>query len=203
VPFGTPLPFIRKDQIMITQPYLRGLDLPRHPAPRADARVPLTELHAFPDISTAAKTHHAKRFGSAAEILCDSLLMRLGIDSHPSQEFQPYDRLIYLDDRPLRLQIKVRLSAENNAFWFKVAHGNPRHASGVRGYRHDAFDLLALVILHHNVVKFSACKAAQQQIALSEIPRLRDHPFESLRSALDTLALSETSEDGPAQLNAA
>ncbi|ASP21260.1 hypothetical protein ANTHELSMS3_02598 [Antarctobacter heliothermus] len=188
---------------MITQPYLRGLDLPRDPAPRADALVPLTELHAFPDISTAAKTHHAKRFGSAAELLCDSLLMRLGIDSHPSPEFQAFDRLIYLNDRPLRLQIKVRLSAENNAFWFKVAHGNPRHASGVRGYRHDAFDLLALVILHHNVVKFSASKASQQQIALSEIPRLRNHPFESLRSAFNALEVSETLDEAPAQLNAA
>lgn len=187
---------------MISQPYLRGLDLPLDPEPTAKPyHVPLSELRQFPDISAQAKSHHAKRFGSAAELLCDSILMRLGIDCHPTQEFQAYDRVCYLNERALRLQIKVRLSALNGGFLFTITHGNPRHANGVRGYHDDAFDLLALVVLHQNVIKFSASKAERQRISLSEIPLLQDRPFDSLYHALCALGFDE---DGtPAELHQA
>lgn len=176
---------------MTIQPTLPGLLLPVPRPTTTPARPDLGELRDFPQISSTAKTVFAKRLGTAAEQLCDSILNRCGIDTIPMAEFSAYDRVIRIDTRELRLQIKTRLSAWSGRFEFRVAHGNPRHASGVRAYADDAFDLVALVVLHENVVKFSASKAQRQCVALSEVAGLRARPFASLDAALRNLEIEK------------
>jgi len=181
---------------MTTQPTLPGLLLPVPHAPRSVTTADIAELRRFPDVSPEAKTVFAKRFGTAAEQLCDSTLTRLGFEPFPAPEFAPYDRVVRIDDADLRLQIKVRLSAEGGRFAFRVVHGNPRQSPGVRAYPDDAFDIVALVVLHENVVKFTASKAQRQCITLSEVAALRANPFASLEAALRELELAEAPSAG-------
>lgn len=172
---------------MAIQLQLPGMFLPRIITTPAQAQPRLQDLRSFPLIDSASKSIFAKRFGLAAEQLCDSLLTRLGIDSVPVPDYEPYDRLIRLDGAEYRLQVKTRLSISPSGYVFRVKQGNPRHASGVRAYAGDAFDIVALVSLQHNAVKFSASKDPQQYLRLSEIAGLQASPWHSLRLALEQI----------------
>lgn len=169
---------------MTVQPLFPGLDLPQAASASPDTCLQTRVLCGFPDIPADAKCFHAKRLGTAGELFVDSLLVRLGFDPIPTHEYQPYDRIVPVNGHLAKMQVKVRLSAESGRFIYQVCHGNPRHDTGVRAYGVGDFDLLALVCLHHNVIKFSASRARQQYIALSEVARLQARPFETLGRAI-------------------
>ena len=90
----------RGDQPMLPGLGLEGAPLPRPDQPAADPRA---ELAAYPDIPAPALCRHAKRLGKAAELLVDSLLTRLGERVFPVDEHEPFDRILWLFGRPLRV----------------------------------------------------------------------------------------------------
>lgn len=147
-------------------------------------------LAAYPDIPASELCRHAKRLGKSAELLVDSLLMRLGERSYPAEEHEAFDRLLWLPGGPpLRVQIKARHRRTGDLWVFSVTKGYGRSPEGVRPYGDDEFDLLALVVLPEGVVKFAARGAAHHRIHQREIAALRASPRGSLDAALGALGL--------------
>ena len=164
---------------------LASTPLPRHgTGPATEARAALAD---YPDIPAAELCRHAKRLGKAAELLVDSLLVRLGERAFPADEHEPFDRILWLPGRPLRVQIKSR-HRRLGALWpFEVRKGYQRAPEGTRPYGADEFDLLALVVLPEAVVKFVPAGGVRHSIHQREIPGLRARPRASLDAALRAL----------------
>ena len=171
------------------------------PAPPAlpDAR---TALAGYPDIAAEDLCRHAKRLGKSAELLVDSLLMRLGERVFPTDEHEPFDRILWLPERPLRLQIKARHRRVGELWLFNVTRGYQRGPTGTRPYGIDDFDLLALVALPEGVVKFTTGGAPRHRIHQREIAGLRARPRDSLDAALRALGL-DAAVPQPAEPDAA
>lgn len=170
------------------QPMLPGLGLEAAPLPRP-ATDPRSALANYPDIPAGALCRHAKMLGRAAELLVDSLLVRLGERVFPVDEHEPFDRLLWLDGQPLRVQIKSR-HRRLGALWpFEVRKGYQRAPEGTRPYGADEFDLLALVVLPEAVVKFVPAGGVRHSIHQREIAALRARPRDSLDAALRALGL--------------
>ncbi|MGY6412030.1 MAG: hypothetical protein ACXIUV_13540 [Alkalilacustris sp.] len=146
-------------------------------------------MAAYPDLPAADLCRHAKRLGTAAELLVDSVLMRLGERVLPVDEHEPFDRILWLPGRPLRLQVKARHRCSGHAWLFNVTRGYGRSPEGVRPYGEDDFDILALVVLPEGVVKFVLPGAAHPRIHRREIAGLRARPRDSLDAALSALGL--------------
>lgn len=182
-PVGPPPP--ARGQLML--PGFAPLPEPRrHAASAGEAR---ETLAAYPDLPAADLCRHAKRLGKAAELLVDSLLMRLGERVLPVDEHEPFDRILWLPGRPLRLQVKARHRCSGHAWLFNVTRGYGRSPEGVRPYGDDDFDILALVVLPEGVVKFVLPGAAHHRIHRREIAGLRARPRDSLDAALSALGL--------------
>lgn len=172
---------------------LPGLDLPVAPARRAApvaARpdAPAREaLASYPDVAAADLCRHAKRLGKAAELLVDSLLMRLGEQVFPSDEHEPFDRVLWLPGRPLRVQIKSRHRCHEGQWVFTITKGYQRGPHGTRRYEQDDYDILALVILPESVVCFVPRGLHRHCVPQGAIARLRARPRDSLDAALRAL----------------
>ena len=166
---------------------LPGLSLPcppvSHPAE--------VQLSAYPAVSPAVLSRHAKLLGAAGEALVDSHLGRWGMLSLPVPESLPYDRLVVIGRTLLRVQVKTASVARGGAFNFEIAQGYRGAPAGVRGYAADAFDLLALVVLPHNAVAFTADLGRRHRLPVAAIPGLLAAPRASLARALDALGLPE------------
>jgi hypothetical protein len=145
----------------------------------------------YPDIAAEDLCRHAKRLGKAAEMLVDSVLVRLGERVFPADEHEPFDRILWLPERPLRIQIKARHRRLGELWLFNVTRGYQRGPTGTRPYDIDDFDLLALVALPEGVVKFTTGGAPRYRIHQREIPALRARPRDSLDAALRALGLDE------------
>jgi len=168
------------------QPSLPGLF-----APCAPARVSNlfdTLLH-YPDISAELTCARAKELGQSAELLTDSLLARLGIPCANFAEHSPFDRMIWIGSACLRLQIKSRHKTGEGGYRFDIKKGYQRGPHGTRPYSRDEFDLLALVALPENVVKFTSVWSTSHVIRPDEIPGLRARPGRSLVLALEALGI--------------
>ena len=83
----------------------------------------------------------------------------------------------------------------DGAYHFDIKRGYQRGPNGTRAYDRGDFDLLALVGLPHDIVKFTAGWAKSHVIRGHEIPGLRNAPGSSLRQALADLGLSGTSPE--------
>lgn len=172
---------------------LTGLSLPE-PAPLAAAD--LSDLWSYPDLSTQTLCTHAKLLGHAGECLADSLLSRFGLLSIPLPEMSPADRLVLHPARPLRLQVKTTSTRRGTAWQFNIQRGYAHAPSGIRPYEAGAFDLLALVVLPENVVRFTAELRPRHRIAQAEIAALRAKPRASLEEALLSLGLGAGCDAG-------
>lgn len=182
---------------MLRQPVLAGFEDLFEPGPAALR----PDLWDFPNVSTEALHANAKWIGLAGESLVDSTLLRFGIYTTPLPETLPADRLLhYRPDLPLRLQIKTASQPRACGYCFNVMHGYHRTRSGVRPYEAEDFDLVALVLLPENVVKFSSEKRPSQVVSFREIDQLRRYPRRSLDRALDELGLTAQAESSPAPL---
>ena len=166
---------------------LTGLSLPE-PAPLASAD--LSDLWSYPDLSTQTLCTHAKLLGHAGECLTDSLLCRFGLLTIPLPELSSADRLVLHPARALRLQVKTTSSLRSGAWQFNIQRGYGHAPSGIRPYDAGAFDLLALVVLPENVVRFTAELRPRQRIAPAEIAALRADPRASVEEALLALGLT-------------
>lgn len=170
---------------MTYQPPLRGLE----DVFRSDLPVQNTELMHFPDVGSDTLKHHGKLIGRAGELLVESVLLRMGLPSISPAEFMPVDFFVFHTNDILRVQVKTAARAKSGSYQFNISHGYHRSPRGVRRYAETDFDLLALVGLQDNVVKFSADRKRSQSIGMDEVDRLRRCPGKSLERALDALGV--------------
>lgn len=173
---------------MPLQPFLPGLSAPA--APLCASHMSTSLLH-YPDVSAKALCENAKTLGHASELLTDSVFARLGIPCASFAEYSRFDRMIWIDSTCLRVQIKGRHRMTDGAYHFDIKRGYQRGPNGTCAYDRADFDLLALVGLPDNIVKFTAHWAKSHVIGGHEIPRLRTCPGASLQQALTELGLAE------------
>ena len=184
---------------MPKQPLLSGFEAllaPRCCTPRA-AHLPADNLRQFPKLSRDMLTSHAKWFGLSGEYLVDSILLRFGIYTSQLPEMLPADRILYHPEGDLRLQIKTCCRSRNGYFHFSITKGYHRSPTGIKPYAADDFDLVALVALSENAVKFTADRQKSNRIALSEIHALQADPCASLERAIEDLGGSAASTSLP------
>lgn len=166
---------------------LPGFHPPAPPAEFRDARIALRD---YPDIPSHVMCRYGKQLGSAGELLFDSIMMRLGERSIECGEHEPFDRILWLPAGLVRVQIKTRHTITGDGYVFDIKKGYNRGPTGTKPYRTNEFDLLALVVLPENAVRFTAEWRGRHKIRLCEIPRLRARPAESLMEAFEHLGLS-------------
>lgn len=176
---------------MPLQLFLPGLSAPAI-SPCA-SHVSASLLH-YPDVSSDVLCEHAKALGHASELLTDSIFARLGIPCASFAEHSQFDRLIWIGSTCLRVQVKGRHRMNHGEYHFGIKRGYQRGPNGTRAYDRGDFDLLALVGLPDNVVKFAAEWAKTHVIRRQEIARLRASPGASLRQALEDLGLAGTAD---------
>ncbi|MEB8389261.1 hypothetical protein OO012_18705 [Rhodobacteraceae bacterium KMM 6894] len=153
------------------------------------------DIRQFPKLSGDSLTRHAKWFGLSGEHFVDSILLRFGIYTSQLPEVLPADRIVYHPDGDLRLQIKTCCRPRNGYFHFSLTKGYHRSPTGIKSYATDDFDIVALVGLSENVVKFTAGRQQSHRIALSEIDALRVDPCASLERAMEDLGLPTAHAD--------
>ena len=176
---------------MTHQPLLSGFEELVHPS-----SAPLQQdLLQFPEIDPDTRRFHGKQFGRAGELLVESVLLSLGVQSVGVAEHLPFDCVVFLGQGVLRVQVKTATRPRSGRFNFNVSRGYHRSPAGVRRYSENDFDLLALVCLSENVVKFSADRRRSQTIGVEEIAGLRRRPGASFENALSDL---EVDQMGPA-----
>jgi hypothetical protein len=173
---------------MALQPTLPGLAPPCRPEPARTARAALAR---YPDVDPDDLCTHAKVLGLAGEHLVDCVLAMLGERAIPTPEHEQFDRIVWLDQRLLRVQIKTRNVPSAGGYVFNVRRGYQRGPFGTRPYDPQDFDMLALVALPEFVVKFTADWRPSHVVTLAEIPRLRRQPRASLDTALHDLGLAD------------
>lgn len=172
---------------MTHQPLLAGLeDVFRHPSTARHA-----DLLQFPQIDTDTLRHHGKEFGRAGELLVESVLLSLGVQSVSVAEHSPFDCVVFLKQGVLRVQVKTATRPRAGCFNFNVSRGYHRSPHGVRRYSESDFDLLALVCLSENVVKFTADRRRSQTIGIEEVESLRRRPGLSFEAALSDLGVDQ------------
>lgn len=172
---------------------LPGFQLPARPPEAHEARGALAP---YPDLDGPTLCRYAKHLGAAGELLFDSLMMRLGERVVPAEEHEHFDRILWLPDRFLRVQIKTRNVASGSGYHFGIRKGYQRGPVGTRPYARADFDLLALVVLPESVIRFTSEWRASHVVAAAEIPGLRRHPRTSFDDALRGLGL-ESAVPGP------
>lgn len=171
---------------MSFRPLLSGLDVlsgPQTPPPGH-------ALRDFPHVSRHALSQNAKWIGRAGELLVESVLLRIGLVSAQLPEFMPADCIVYHPSRLLSVQVKTCSRPRDGAFHFNVSKGYHRSPTGVRRYDRGDYDLLALVALSENVVKFTADRQQTQSFQAAEVARLRAYPRRSLDAALEEHGLA-------------
>ncbi|MDD9725956.1 hypothetical protein PVV74_10865 [Roseovarius sp. SK2] len=174
---------------MKKQPPLRGFEemfASEEPSSRSE------DLRDFPNLSRDTLTRNAKWFGLAGEHFVDSILFRFGLPSSDLPEILPADRIVYCAGVGLRMQIKTACRPRNGYFHFSLMKGYHRSPTGVRHYDQDDFDIVGLVALSENVVKFTTDRRQSHRIALSEIESLRATPCASFDRAMKDLGLSDS-----------
>jgi hypothetical protein len=135
----------------------------------------------------------------SGEYLVGSILLRFKIYTSHLPGMLPADRIAHLPDgNNLRLQVKTCCRPRNGYFHFTLAKGYHRSPNGVKRYADSDFDLVALVALSENAIKFTADRNQSQKVALDEIHALSADPCASLERAIDDLELTDDSTGIPA-----
>lgn len=168
--------------------------LPLRPAETRDAR---RALSTYPDMPTSDLCRYAKHLGNSAELLVDSVFMRLGERAFPVPEHERHDRLLVLpDDTLVRVQVKARHTLTGGDYVFNLKQRSERGATGRGPYEVQDFAVLALVVLPEAAVRFTADWHSRHVIHLSEIPALRRNPRASLDEALARLGHADAIPGG-------
>ena len=110
-------------------------------------------------------------------------------------EHQHFDRVLWLPDRFLRLQIKTRNVLSGCGYYFDIRKGYQHGPVGTRPYARSDFDLLALVVLPEGVIRFTAGCRPSHLVTAAEIPALRQCARASLDDALRDLGLPDAIPD--------
>jgi len=160
------------------------------PAPPPECRDAREALRDYPYISGQTMCRFGKQLGAAGELLFDSIMMRLGERSIACAEHEQFDRILWLPDALIRVQIKTRHSMTGDSYVFDIKKGYQRGPTGTKPYDRSDFDMLALVILPEGVIRFTSEWRNTHRIRTCEIPALRARPGASLLDALGGLGLS-------------
>lgn len=155
------------------------------------------DLRHFPNVSSDALKIHGKELGRAGELLVESTLLRLGHQTISVAEHLPFDCVVLHPHRLVRIQVKTAARPRKDCYNFNISKGYHRSPGGVRRYEATDFDLLALVALSDNVVKFSAERGRSQSIGLDEISSLRQRPCTTFEAALEELCSSAQDDVSP------
>jgi hypothetical protein len=94
---------------------LPGFHLPERPTEARNARIALAH---YPDLDGATLSRYGKQLGASGELLFDSLMMRLGERVVPADEHEHFDRVFWLPDIFLRVQIKTRTVPSGAGYHF-------------------------------------------------------------------------------------
>ena len=172
---------------MTYQPLLDGFEEVFH-APLSE---PHHDLLQFPKLDAETLRYHGKQFGRAGELLVESVLLSVGVQSVGVAEHLPFDCVVFLSQGVLRVQVKTATRPRANCFNFNISRGYHRSPAGVRRYSDGDYDLLALVCLSENVVKVSADRQRSQLVGIEEIEGLRRRPGSSFESALADLGVDQ------------
>ncbi|UWR35252.1 hypothetical protein K3759_17475 (plasmid) [Sulfitobacter sp. W027] len=172
---------------MTHQPTLVGFEEVFH-APSSE---PHHDLLQFPKLDAETLRYHGKQFGRAGELLVESVLLSLGLQSVNVAEHAPFDCVVFLTQGVLRVQVKTAIRPRANCFNFNISHGYHRSPAGVRRYSQNDYDLLALVCLSENVVKFTADRRRSQTIGVEEVEKLRRRPGASFEAALSEVGVDQ------------
>lgn len=176
------------------------LGLPTPPASTtadADLKCSIRALWTYPDVHHTVLSRHAKMLGAAGELFCDWVFTCHGLVSTAAQEFCAFDREVTYGDHRLKVQSKIRHSPDRGVYRFDVKRGDPRHPAGRKEYSPDDFDILAMIVLHERIVKFTADWRNEQTISFSEIETLRRHPIRSFERALEYLGIPLITQSAP------
>lgn len=178
----------------MTQLHFPGFLPPVPPAPVVPpSRSPFAAqiaLAAYPRVPGTIRASFGKNIGRAGEEFVASILSRFGFENFPAPEDQPFDRLVRFtpdggaSTSDARIQIKTATAHQNRSYTFSMQRGYRGSPQGRQSYGDDAYDIAALVILPRNAVFFTAEKATQHRIHLSEVPGLINQPQRSLFTAL-------------------
>lgn len=144
------------------------------------------DMRRYPDVSHDVRRANAKFIGAAGEYLVDSLLTRHGLTVWSAPDLHCADRLIELFGRAVRIQVKTVSAPVGGLCNFSMTCGNPR-AGGQKRYALGAFDIAALVVLSHNVVKFVPNRGRSFRISTMEFAELAADPIDSLEYSLGTM----------------
>lgn len=150
-----------------------------------------TELLQFPQIDAETLRRNGKLFGRAGELVVESVLLRLGLESVSLPEHLPFDYAVLHERGIIRVQVKTASRPRDGSFHFSISRGYHRSPGGVREYSREDFDLLALVGLSEDVVKFTADRRRSQMIGMDEIEDLRRRPGASLERALADVGVDQ------------
>lgn len=177
------------------QPYLPGMPMPPRPTESRDAR---TALASYPNVTTEDLCRYAKFLGASAELLVDSLFMRLGERAFPMPEHERCDRALILPNgTPIRIQVKTRHTQNDRGdYIFTLRQRSERGCTGRGPYEPQDFDILAMAVLTENVIRFTADWHLRQVIHASEITELRRNPRRSLDAALARLGHTDAIPGG-------
>lgn len=160
------------------------------PAPPPECRDAREALRDYPNIPGHVMCRFGKQLGAAGELLFDSVMMRLGERFVSCAEHEPFDRILWLPEGFVRVQVKTRHSMTGDSYVFDIKKGYQRGPNGTRPYERSEFDMLALVILPEGVIRFTSEWRNTHRIRMCEIPRLRARPAESLLDAFNGLGLT-------------
>ncbi|PZX37963.1 hypothetical protein LY56_03164 [Roseinatronobacter thiooxidans] len=171
--------------------------LPPPPPLPPECRAAREALRNYPKVPGHILSHYAKQLGTSGELLFDSVMMRLGERSIPCAEHEAFDRILWLPQALVRVQIKTRHVMTHDSYVFDIKKGYRGGPTGTKSYNRSDFDILALIVLPESVIKFTAEWQNFHRIRMSEIQDLRKRPGASFTQTLASMGLAEATRSGP------
>ena len=173
------------------------LDFPDLMLPATVSLPDTTDLRDWPNVPASVVCRHAKALGAAGEALFDSQMHCFGEIAAPVPEAFPFDRILVRAPQLLRVQIKTVIMPCDHGYKVEPRKGYRGSPRGMRRYEENDFDLLAIVILRENVIRYETGNAPRHYIPLSAIDGLRRNPRASFDAALSYLDADHTPLSAP------
>ena len=152
-------------------------------------------LWPFPHVPAETLCAQANLLGSAGEALVDSILLRHGLIPLAVPAGLAVDRVVVHPCGLFRLQIKTTATRRADGYAVNAERGYRGSPQGRRGYDADDYDMLAIVALPDDVVRFMTEVRPRHRIHLTEITGLRQDPRASLETALIRIGLDPDADD--------
>jgi ParB family chromosome partitioning protein len=124
----------------------------------------------------------------SGELFVDSLLIRHGLTVLPVPESMPFDRLICIDDRHLKIQIKTTTRSRNGYYLFNLQKGHYRSRRGVQRYASDEVEPMTdEEAATYDALKTEFEKLEADHADADELPNEVDARLGEIETAMETL----------------